>query len=132
MLRGGGVRCVLVTDTSRPAPAALLDGWDEVVSAGAAGDVTALQLDIDFDDAGFLPGTTPFGDVTLCSVLLLPALNGLSVRAFASLANTLLGGGTGPYTIADIEGVASALTDAFPGGAVSPFAHDHLVVGACP
>jgi hypothetical protein len=110
------------------------DSIDPVTDDGGtfAGDVAALQLDLDFDAAHLMPGSVRFADVTLCSLSPLPALNGLSVPAFVSLLNTLLGGGTGPYTISQLEGITAQLANSFPAGVVSPFAHDHLVVGACP
>lgn len=109
------------------------DNTDPIVdySGTFGGDVTALQLDLDFDAHNLMPGSVHFADVTICNETTLPALNGLSVPAFVAILNTLLGGGTGPYTIAQLEGVTGQLANAFPNGVVSPFAQDHLVVGAC-
>ena len=73
-------------------------------SSGAfGGEVTALKLNIDFSDAGFLLGTKgiPFGDLILANFSTLPNLNGLTVRQFLGDANTALGGGSSIYSIAD-------------------------------
>lgn len=45
---------------------------------------------------------------------------------------TITGGGSAVYGIAELEPVADDLGSSFGGGAVSPFAQDHVVVGACP
>jgi len=98
------------------------------------GDVIALQLNVDFSDAGVLPGTAgvPFGDLVLTGFevtdLQLPLLNGLTVRQFLANSNTLLGGGTGIYSINQILGLTDVLSDAFESGTPSQFAQDHLVV----
>jgi hypothetical protein len=61
------------------------------------GNVLALQLDVDFSDAGVLGGTSglAFGDLRMCNFTTLSALNGMTVRQYLALVNTLLGGGTG-------------------------------------
>ena len=82
-------------------------------SGGFGGDVTALVLDIDFSDAGLLPQNVgiPFGDLVLVNfpnTHRLPQLNGLTVRQFSGVANTLLGGGSfGTYTIAHTRSQSS-------------------------
>jgi hypothetical protein len=95
------------------------------------GDVTALQLNVDFSDARAL-GTlaTPFGDLALCNVGAL-RLNGTTVRQFLGIVNTLLGGGSSPFSIADLEPVTAQLNGSFDGGVPTAFARDHLVNGAC-
>jgi hypothetical protein len=103
--------------------------------AGAfGGDAVALRLNIAFSDAGVTTGSSGlhFGDLTLCGMTTLPALEGTSVRGFATLAETLLGGGSGIYTISDIEGLLTTLDAAFEGGTPSAFAQQNLVAGPCP
>jgi hypothetical protein len=97
-------------------------------SAGSfGGDVVALELNSDFSSAGFLPGVTPLGSLSLCSV---PGFPNLTVSAFLSLANTALGGGGG--NLANFASVTNAINAAFVGGSPSTFAQEHLVNGACP
>lgn len=99
-----------------------------------AADVLALQLTLDYSDAGRLGGALgiPFGNLTLCGLPTLPLLEGMSVRELVAELNVLLGGGAGTYTINQSLAIASNLSRAFDGGVVSPFARDHLVIGACP
>ncbi len=59
----------------------------------------------------------------------LPQLNGLTVRLFSTIANTLLGGGSGPYSILQIDTVTAELNFAFDGGLVQPFATTNLTIG---
>jgi hypothetical protein len=96
------------------------------------GFVFALQLNIDFEDAGFLSGTasTAFADLILSDFpAYYAALNGLSVRQFLSHANQHLGGRSSHFTSDDIAVIAQDLTLAFEGGTPSQFAQDHLRVG---
>jgi hypothetical protein len=119
-------------------PAALsADLVDPVTTAAGvfAGDVLALQLDIDYSDRGLLAGTTGLrvGDLTLCGLTGATAsLDGTSVRSFAALANTALGGGSTGYSITDLDNLAGQITNAFNNGVVSSFAQTSLVNGACP
>jgi hypothetical protein len=74
-------------------------------SAGLlGGDVAALKLNIDFSDAAVIPhnANVAFGDLRLCS-LSLAGISGMTVRDFATIPNTMLGGGGGPYTFNDID-----------------------------
>jgi hypothetical protein len=120
------------------APAALDTDLNNPVTTSAGvfgGDVLALQLDVDFGDAGVLAGNSPvhFGDLHLCGLTGTTAgLDGSTVRAFAGVANTALGGGSTGYTIADLDGLADELAAAFNDGTVTTFAQAHLVNGACP
>lgn len=97
------------------------------------GDVVALRLNVDYADAGVLAGSSRvrFGDLVLCGMNGLPALEGLSVRQLLGLAEALLGGGTGAYSIAEVHPVAADLNAAFADGVVSPFALQHLGRGSC-
>jgi hypothetical protein len=100
--------------------------------AGAfGGDVLALHLNVDFSDARVLGALArPFGDLALCNVGTLP-LNGTTVRQFLGIIDTLLGGGSNGYRIADLDPVTQQLNTSFEGGVPQPFAQDHLVTGAC-
>lgn len=97
------------------------------------GDVLALRLDVDFSDAGVLPGTSglAYGDLTLCGLTTTPSFNGMTVRQVLDIVSNTLGGGTAPYSIADLDDLVTQLTGAF-GFGPSQFAQDHIVNGACP
>ncbi len=103
-------------------------------SGAFGGNVVALRLNIDFSDAGLIPGSSGlrFGNLRLCGFSALPALNGLTVRPFQTMANTLLGGGSATYSVSDLASMIGDLDRAFEGGLASLFAQDHLVNGACP
>jgi len=102
------------------------------------GDVLALELNVDFSDAGFLLGTSgiPFGNLVLTNFTTLPNLNGLTVRQLLGDANTLLGGGsvTG-LTIPDLDPITGDLNSfilfdlnsSFLGGVPSTFAQNNLM-----
>ena len=98
------------------------------------GEVLALELNVDFADAGRLAGTSEhvLGDLTMCRFAAFPGLNGTSIRAFLDLANVALGGGATPYSISTLNTVAGQLNAAFNGGLPSTFAQNHLFNGACP
>src|SRR5712692_6816709 len=91
------------------------------------GDVAALKLNIDFSDKGVTPqnASVRFGDLHLFA-LTLTGLNGLSIRDFAAVVNTAIGGGTTGFTIQDLDLVAIELNAAFGGGGVTTFAQEHL------
>jgi uncharacterized repeat protein (TIGR01451 family) len=97
------------------------------------GDVTGLRLDVDFSDAGLLPGASSanFADLTLCNISDLPGLDGMTVRQVEALAEGILGGGDTTYTPAQIDTDVSRLATAFVSGEVTDMA-SHLVIGACP
>jgi len=118
-------------------PAALdADLLDPSSSASGSygGQVAALRLNIAFGDAGIVTGTSglKLGDLHLCAFTDTTLLNGMTVRQLQDLANTLLGGGTGIYAIADIFSAISGINMSFNGGPVSTFAQAHLVNGTCP
>jgi hypothetical protein len=103
-------------------------------SGSFGGDVTALRLNIDFSDAGVLAGASglAFGNLRLCGLTATPALNGLTVREFSGVANTLLGGGSAAYSIATVAPIVGQLNGAFGAGNVTAWAQDHVVNGTCP
>ena len=105
------------------------------VSGVFGGEVFALRFNIDFSDSGHILGTSGLriGDLTLCGFTGSRAgLNGMSVRAFAAIANTGLGGGSTPYTIQDLNQTAFDINNAFNDGIPNVIAQQHLFSGACP
>jgi hypothetical protein len=108
------------------------------VSGTFGGDVLALELNVDFSDAGFLLGASgvPFGNLVLENFGPLSLLNGRTVRQILAAANTDLGGGVSIFSIADLDPLVGELTLSFSGGfpplgpppgTPSTFAQDHLV-----
>jgi hypothetical protein len=99
-------------------------------SSGAfGGEVLALQFNVDFSDAGFLPGTSGlrFGDLILENFTgALSVINGSTVRQFLGDLNILLGGGATTFTIADLGTNVGGLNGAFSNGYALAFAQDHL------
>ena len=102
-------------------------------SAGElGGEVVALQINVDFSDADLLANTTPLGDLRFCNFTALPVLNGQTVRQFLATANTILGGGSGPFGPTTAAAVARLINNAFLAGTPSTFAQATLQPGACP
>lgn len=103
-------------------------------SGAFGGEVLALQLNVDFSDAGILGGTSAiaFGDLSICGITQLPQLHGMTIREFAAEVNSLLGGGTAVYGIVELEPIADDLSNAFAAGTPSAFAQEHLMSGPCP
>ncbi len=98
------------------------------------GSVTALKLNIDFSDAGLLPGNLgiPFGDLVLVNFTPPPGALGLNrqtVRQFSAIVNTVLGGGsyTG-YSLASLDSIVANINGSFSQGEVSTYATNHLAV----
>jgi hypothetical protein len=92
------------------------------------GAVTALRLNVALYDAGILSyaRSLRFGDLTLHDLSAFPTLNGLTVRQFEHLGEIVLGGGTSPYSIADLSALTDQVGLAFGLGIPSQFAQDHL------
>jgi hypothetical protein len=104
-------------------------------SGSLGGNVVALKLNVDFDDANILANAsaTPFGDLLICNLSALPLLQGLSVRAFLDILNTGLGGGSTVYSLGVLNNVATLVNGAFEGGTPTDFAQQSLVnSSACP
>jgi hypothetical protein len=100
-----------------------------VTSAGFfGGDVLALELNVDFNNAGFLVGGSgiPFGDLVLQNFSTLPALNGLLVSQFLADANRCVGGGSCLYDANTMDTVAAEINRAFDLGTPSSFAQTNL------
>ena len=114
------------------------------VSGAFGGEVAALKLNIDFSDAGLLPGNlnVHFGDLvlegfgTLKDGLSLRALNGLTVRQFNAGMNSLLGGGSfSHYTtanISDLDTITQSINGSFFGNVPGTFATQHLTIASVP
>jgi hypothetical protein len=97
------------------------------------GHVVALTINVEFSDADLLANTTALGDLRICDFNVISAVNGMTVRQFLTLANFILGGGTGAEIDADeASAVAFLINNSFVGGSPSTFAQDHLQPGPCP
>ena len=107
-----------------------------------AGNLLALQLNIDFNNAAIdnpAPGMRAqhvrFSDLTLCGFDALPDVNGVSVGELLADANIRLGGGTPSLAISISQEhvlITSLNTDYFLDGIPSEFAEDHLRPSDCP
>jgi hypothetical protein len=97
------------------------------------GDVLALRLNVDFNNAGFLKGASKlkFGNLKLCNFTTLTDLNRMTVLQFLGVVNTALGGGSTTDSIADLSPITFGVNLAFLGGSPSTFAQEHLFPGAC-
>ena len=96
------------------------------VAGTLGGDILALQLDVDFSDAGITPAG--FGELVLHDYPSLTDLNDMSIREILAHGNIVLGSGynyDGFYRD-KISALADELTNAFDSGTVSQFAQDHL------
>src|SRR6266436_9958402 len=73
-------------------------------SGGFGGEVLGLELNVDFSDAGLLPGSSGirFGDLILENFNPESSFNDLTVRQFLGDVNSLLSGGSSVFTIADL------------------------------
>lgn len=100
-------------------------------SGGFGGEVLGLELNIDFSDAGLLPGATGlrFGDLVLANFST-STFNGLTVRQFRGDVNTLLGGGSSIFSIADLGTTVQDVNASFGNGTPTAFAQAHLVAPA--
>ena len=99
-------------------------------SGGFGGETLGLEFNVDFSDAGLLPGTSGlrFGDLILANLTGAQApLNGLTVRQFLGDTNILLSGGISVITIADLGTLAGEVNGSFFDGTPDEFAQDHLV-----
>jgi hypothetical protein len=99
-------------------------------SGGLGGETLGLEFNVDFSDAGFLPGTSGFrfGNLILANLNGAQAsLNGLTVRQFLGDTNILLSGGSSVITIADLGSLVGLVNGSFFEGTPDQFAQDHLV-----
>ena len=93
------------------------------------GDVLALQLNVDFSNAGFLahPAGIPLGALVIPNVGL-ANVDGLTVNQFLADANTCLGGGVCIDSPAQLDFVAAGINFAFDGGTVSSGAQNFVAL----
>jgi len=93
----------------------------------------ALQLDVDYSDAGLLPDNSglDFGNLTLCAVPGFPSLTGDTVRQFLAIANAGLAGETTGYTPGELDSLTCELGSAFTDTLPLPIA-SYLYNGPCP
>ena len=98
-------------------------------SGGLGGEVLGLKLNVDFSDAGLLPGSSGlrFGGLILENFSAEPVFNGLTVRQFLGDINVLLGGGSSAFNIADLGTTIQDLNASFGNGTPTVFAQTHLV-----
>jgi hypothetical protein len=97
------------------------------------GDVVALALNLDFNNAGDLQGTSSvlFGDLVLTNFSGgLSGLNGLTVSQFLTIANVCLAGGSCTYGLGNIAATTDDLNASFADGTVSTFADSNLALPA--
>jgi hypothetical protein len=107
----------------------------QTTASGAfGGEVLALEFNVDFSDAGFLPASSGlrFGDLVLENFTTGPVVdqgsfNGLTVRQFLGDANILLSGGSTIFSVADLGTAMGDLNTAFSNGMPTAFAQTHLV-----
>jgi hypothetical protein len=114
-------------------PASLTSSYVDPSSTNSGsfgGDVLALQLNVDFNNAGFLVGTsgTPFGSLILTNLSTCSQLNGLTVSQFLPTDNTALGGGSKSCAITSLDSITGNLNSSFAGGNVSTFAQTNLAL----
>jgi len=100
-------------------------------SGGFGGQTLALRMNVDFSAAGALGGSVTLGSLRLCDMTD-TSLNNRTVSDVLGLANTLLGGGSNGYQIADITDLVTSLNNAFVDGVPSSFAAAHIRNGSCP
>ncbi|MGN6058837.1 MAG: PEPxxWA-CTERM sorting domain-containing protein [Sphingomicrobium sp.] len=102
-------------------------------SPGAfGGDVVALELNVDYNDAGLLPSSGfVFGDLVVSGTGN-AAFDGQTVRQLLASLNTALGGGPAIDSYANLDALAQNLNAAFAAGTPSAFAQAHLSASAIP
>jgi hypothetical protein len=101
-------------------------------SGSFGGNTAALKLNIDFSDSGLLSANSglKFGNFVIYGLTTNTDLNGKTVREFLDIANTALSGGSTPYSIADLDAIATNLNASFATGTtVSAWAQLHLKRG---
>lgn len=104
-------------------------------SGVTGGEVIALQLNVDFSDANYLTGTAgvPFGDLVLTDLAFAEEFDGLTIRQFLAVANSILGqGSSNPTTDDELAALLEDVNGAFGGGAPTLWAQDHLVIASQP
>jgi hypothetical protein len=123
------------------APGALNSDLEDPTSTSSGtfgGDVAALKLNIDLSDAGFLPGPNGvhFGDLVLKGFGRTKTgpspLNGLTVRQFSAVVNTILGGGSlsqyRAYSAFNLDNITMDIKGSFLNGVASTFGTNNLTL----
>jgi len=103
-------------------------------SGSFGGEVLGLEFNVDFSDAGLLPGASGirFGDLILTNFNPRSSFNDLTVRQFLGDVNSLLSGGSSVFTIADLGTTVGDINAAFFNGTPTAFTQQHLVAPASP
>ena len=97
-------------------------------SGVTGGEVLALQLNVDFSDAHYLTGAAgiPFGNMVLTGLSSTQPFNGLTVRQFLAVSNSILGFvSPNPTTDDELAYLLADVNRVFS-GVPSQFAQDHL------
>jgi hypothetical protein len=103
---------------------------NSTASGGFGGETLGLQFNVDFSDAGLLPGASGlrFGDLKLANLIgAQVSLNGSTVRQLLGDVNILLSGGISVITIANLDTLVGEVNGSFFDGTPNEFAQDHLV-----
>jgi hypothetical protein len=116
-----------------PLNADLLDPTSSA-SGVFGGEVTALHLNVDYSDAGYMLGSLgiPFADLVIHDYGPIPQVNGLSVSQVLAQAEILLGGGSLGYSFTAANELIGNLNASFSfdlntaQNSVSQFAQDYL------
>jgi hypothetical protein len=121
------------TGTPGPLTADLVDP-SSTSSGMFGGQVLALQVNVNFSDAGLLNGRYQYGNLHLCGLTQTPLYNGLEIRMFLDAMNAALSFSSGipPYTYDELSALVDDVTRAFEGGAASSFAQNHVYASQCP
>jgi hypothetical protein len=121
------------TGTPGPLTADLVDP-SSTASGVFGGQVLALQVNVDFSDAGLLSGRYQYGNLHLCGLTQTPLYNGLEIRMFLDAMSVALSLSSGipPYTYDELSALVDDVTRAFEGGAPSSFAQNHVFASQCP
>lgn len=95
-----------------------------------AGEVIALQLNVDFSAGNLVPSLFSLGDLYLCNTGF-ANLDGRTVNQFLVDAHARLGGGSSPISLSLATPIARALNEAFADGTPSSVAQTNLFSAPC-
>ncbi|WNM17886.1 T9SS type A sorting domain-containing protein [Flavobacterium capsici] len=98
-------------------PGTLVNPSSNAYSNVLAGQTVALTLSLGFDAANpnFSSSSTPLGSLVVTSGTFI----GMTVTQLLNIANTVLGGGTSPYTASQINGALDAVNNNYDGGTMN-------------
>ena len=126
--RGGNRLRKLLTEGHRSRRRSIGLYFDTPFSSGVfGGQVLALQLNADFNDAGIIDGANgSIADLRLCNTG--TSLDGMTISQILAAANVALGGGSLPtgYTYSSLNNLVTHLNEAFDNCNVSTWALEHL------